>query len=637
MINSKNFIIFLLLSICFAANLEAQNKKQVENDINLYARFLNTNLDSSYYHINIAYQKSLVLKNDSLIARTTFNMSNYFYLTENYEASSKYVNTAIKYAEKVKFSRVLSLAYNQLGKIYVKKRNQNDKALQYFLKAYDISLKNKLYDCQSSVLINLGNLYLLQTDTTKSLKYYDENIKNAKTNGLKKELLIGYMNTAIIRSKRNPKVAIAYYNKAIVLAKETNDLYSEFNLQINLAGLYENNEALKAFFHLQEAQRIQKQLGDQSILFYLNFNLGGYYKKQGKLNEAIIYYNKALEDVKNQEVPKDQLLAIYDVLSETYHYRKDYKNALLYLEKKSVLSDSLFTIKKNKSFDEIQTKYEVEKKNLRFDLLNKEKIIADNKNKNSIYIFTILIIAIIAIVLSFKSRIRNQKRLQGIQKKIYLQDRENLRQEQELKRITDVIEGQDKERNRIAEEIHDAVGGRLAGIKLNLTRINYDLKNPNLEIIIDKLSGVFQELRSISHNLSINKIKDEGFRDLLSDLKNEYESGNEFKIEIVMFSDTNFEHITMELKQQFYRIIQELLTNVSKYAKAKTVTITITHSQNFMTIIVEDDGCGFETTNSKGIGLKNICNRISSINGKFVIDSKIGRGSTFIIEVGNIK
>lgn len=635
--NYKKFIIFLLSSICFVANLNAQSKKQVEDDINLYASFLNTNLDSSFYYINIAHQKSLILKNDSLIARTTFNMGNYFYLTEDYETSSKYVNTAIKYAEKVKFNRVLSLAYNQLGKIYVKKSNQNDKALQYFLKAYDISLKNKLYECQSSVLINLGNLYLLQADTTKSLKYYDENIKNATKNGLKRELLGGFTNIAIIQSKRNPKVAIEYYNKAIVLAKETNNLYSEFNLQINLAGLYENNEALKAFSHLQEAQKIQKQLGDQSILFYLNFNLGGYYKKQGKLNEAIIYYNKALDDAKNQEVPKNQLLAIYDVLSETYRYKKDYKNALLYNEKQSVLSDSLFTIEKNKSFDEIQTKYEVEKKNLKIDLLNKEKIIADNKNKNSIYIFTILIAGIIGLILTFKSRIRNQKRLQEIQNKIYLQDKESLRQEQELKRITGVIEGQDKERNRIAQEIHDGVGGRLAGIKLNLSQINYDLKNPNVEIIIDKLTGVFQELRSISHNLSINKIKNESFKDLLFDLKNEYESRNEFKVEIVMFSDTNFEYITIELKQQFYRIIQELLTNVSKYAKAKIVTINITHSQNFMTIIVEDDGCGFETTNSKGIGLKNIENRISSINGKFVIDSKVGRGSTFIIEVENIK
>jgi two-component system, NarL family, sensor kinase len=197
------------------------------------------------------------------------------------------------------------------------------------------------------------------------------------------------------------------------------------------------------------------------------------------------------------------------------------------------------------------------------------------------------------------------------------------------------VEGQDQERNRIAKEIHDGVGGELAGIKLNLSQINLTVKNEKITTILNQLSGLFQELRNISHNLSSNFIKNKDFTEVLLELKTEYDHRNEFETELTVFPKNAFEKTDENTKHQIYRIIQELLTNISKHAMAKNVSITITKHDDIMNIIIEDDGKGFEENSQNGIGLKNIQERIETLNGKLVLETTPKKGSTFILDIPN--
>jgi hypothetical protein len=80
-----------------------------------------------------------------------------------------------------------------------------------------------------------------------------------------------------------------------------------------------------------------------------------------------------------------------------------------------------------------------------------------------------------------------------------------------LKRILGVVEGQDQERNRLAQDIHDGIGGALAGIKLELSQVNTSLKNNKIDQIITKMQTAFNELRLISHNLSVSSLKEKEF------------------------------------------------------------------------------------------------------------------------------
>lgn len=340
--------LFLLFAFC---DLKAQSvPKMIEKDIQLFSEYLTTNSDSAYYHIQRAYKKSVALKNDSLIARSLYNIGYYNYLKKNLSKSREYLNMSLTYAYKAKYHKISALSYNQLGSIQFDE-NQFEKALKLYLKAYEIASKNNQAESKSRILINLGNLYLQQKDTLKSLSYYNDNIQNAQKNSLSNELLKGYMNVAVLFSVKDIDKSVKYYAKALSIAKKSNDLYSEFNLHINLSALYLNSKKEsdldRVFDHLSEAKRIQHILKDDSLLFYLNFNFGGYFRKKKEYDNALRYYRYALQ-LSEKKVTSDQVLNLYKTIYETYLYKEDYKNALSFKNKQYQLSDSIFTEKKTR-------------------------------------------------------------------------------------------------------------------------------------------------------------------------------------------------------------------------------------------------------------------------------------------------
>lgn len=628
-------IITLFLWVTFSQLKTQVVSQSVEKDIQLFSRYLSTNSDSAYHYIQSAYKKSLALKNDSLIARSLYNLGYYHYLKKNTVESKRNLIKALTYSKQSKFHKISALSYNQLGTIAFDE-NQFEVALSRYLKALEIADRNKIAESKSRVLINLGNLYLRQKDTLKSLIYYNQNISNAEKHELYNELIKGYMNCAVLLSENDLQKSIQYYNKALVLSQRYKDLYSEFNLHINLSELYlsgkKPSELVKVYDHLSRAKQLQLQLNDDSLLFYLNFNFGGYFRKEEQFDKALEHYKMALQQSK-KNVNSDQLLNLYKTISETYFLKGDFKNALLFKNMQYNLSDSIFTEKKNRDFNEIQTKYEVDKKNLKIQLLTKEKIIEKDRRKWVFLVSLLIIIALFSALLFFRNRIKTQKIILAKENEIHKQEVIRLEQEKELKRIVGLVEGQDQERNRLAKEMHDGIGGALAGIKLELSQYNSELKSKKIDSVINKMSKAFTDLRMISHNLSSNSLKNKDLNKLLMDLKNDYENRSELMVEIVVFPPDSINQIKETVKHQIYRVVQELLTNVSKHAKAKTVFLNLTMHEDFLNIMVEDNGRGFNSDEPNGIGLSNIAERLSSIEAVFNIESAIGKGTTVTIDI----
>ena len=218
------------------------------------------------------------------------------------------------------------------------------------------------------------------------------------------------------------------------------------------------------------------------------------------------------------------------------------------------------------------------------------------------------------------------------QKKLNLQEKEKILKEQELKEMSALINGQNIERNRIAKDLHDGVAGDLAGIKLLLAKENTYLKNENLQKIQENLSEVFQEIRKISHNLSINNIKEKTLKNLLSDLKDSYQQRNEFSFDVYIYPENAIDDLDEIKKLNIYRILQELLHNISKHAKATEVELSINRHHNDINIIIVDNGVGFDV-HKKGIGLKNIEERMKIISGEMNIQSEMNKGTSVIIDI----
>lgn len=201
---------------------------------------------------------------------------------------------------------------------------------------------------------------------------------------------------------------------------------------------------------------------------------------------------------------------------------------------------------------------------------------------------------------------------------------------QEQKQIARaIISAQEKERNRIGQELHDNVVQILTGAKLNLIRTSKQ-GGQLLEYPIELIVTSIEELRSLSSE-NVTPLKDLGLKELIQSLIDSLARSITLKIEFSYNLDGY--DIDEDLKLNIYRIIQEQLTNIIKHSEASNATISLEANTDTVNLVITDDGKGFDTSKKRtGIGISNIINRVECFNGKMSIDTSAGNGCIMKIE-----
>ncbi|MCU7617421.1 sensor histidine kinase [Chryseobacterium sp. PBS4-4] len=607
---------------------------EIEKMLTKYRSNLSENLDSSFYYINKIKIISEHKGDNFYLSKGFYGLGYCYYKKGDIQKAQKYISTSIPIAVKSKNFQTLALAYNQLGLI---KNNESNYpvAIQLFLKSLKISEKNELNE-KSFALKNLGNLFLSQNDTTQAIKYFEEDYLFTKEKKLIPEQFGSCNNLGLILRKKNPGLALQYFNTALSTAKKLDNKRWQYDVHINLSVLYmsanEYKDYNKTIIHLKNAKKLIDEIGDSNLYFLYYYNFGGYYYKKGQYSNAVDYYFKAEKIVQNSSIPLDYKISLMDDLHSALENNGDYKKAYQYQKIYHKLNDSIFSVEKAKNINEIITKYEVDKKNSQIKLLNQQKEFQEKKSKLVLISSLLFILILIGFLYFVYKKSQFQKRLRHQENINYHQEKEKLIQNQKLNEMSAVIKGQDFERNRIAKDLHDGVAGDLAGIKLLLAKENLDLNNKNLEKIQDNLSDVFQEIRQISHNLSLNNLKDKNLKDLLLDLELNYQKRNEFNFEVHIYPEDAVDDLSEINKINIYRILQELLSNISKHAKATEVELSINRHLNEINIIITDNGIGF-SIDKKGVGLNNIQERLQTISGEINIQSDLNKGTSIVIEL----
>jgi signal transduction histidine kinase len=277
--------------------------------------------------------------------------------------------------------------------------------------------------------------------------------------------------------------------------------------------------------------------------------------------------------------------------------------------------------------NEMQTKYETEKKEQQLKLKSIE--IEQHKYKNKVQIILFLGLALLIISVFGFVFYRNKQR----QKAELI--KENNRQDK--LRFKAVIDSEEKERIRVAKELHDGLGQLLSSAKLNISSLEdgiqkedeYLLKN-SLTILDDAVN----EVRNISHNMMPTALMNYGIVEALAGLVNKI---NDSKQITIVFNNNDF-NITLDKETEItlYRIIQELINNMLKHSKATQIDICLLNSQNQIQLSIKDNGIGFnvsEIEHSKGIGWQNIYSRVSMLNGKILVNSQLGNGTEISITI----
>ncbi|MBU3662964.1 MAG: hypothetical protein FGM41_07175 [Bacteroidetes bacterium] len=201
-----------------------------------------------------------------------------------------------------------------------------------------------------------------------------------------------------------------------------------------------------------------------------------------------------------------------------------------------------------------------------------------------------------------------------------------------------ILTGEERERKRIAKELHDGLGAQLSAIKLHAQSEDYEnvllmnkTKNHH-QNLIKQIDEACLEVRSISHDLLPPGLINSGIIESINRFVHQLKENSD--IDLKFIHQINKEAFTKDLEVQIFRIIQELLNNIIKHANAQSAAIQIIQNNSRLLIIAEDDGTGFDLEeNHKGLGINNIKNRIASLNGSIVFDTQKNNGTTVIIEI----
>jgi len=206
---------------------------------------------------------------------------------------------------------------------------------------------------------------------------------------------------------------------------------------------------------------------------------------------------------------------------------------------------------------------------------------------------------------------------------------------QEIIRLESLLDGQEKERKRIAEELHDGLNGDLSAIKYRLSGLDDIGLNPedneNLLKTIEMIDNACTQVRRISHNLMPSSILDFGLVETVNQYCSKINSSHPLTLDFQYFGNPAV--LPKKAETVIYRIIQELINNITKHSKAKTAMVQLNFHESELFITVEDNGIGFDTRSiQSGLGLKNIHSRIHFLNAQLEIDST-DKGTSFHITI----
>ncbi|HEY3402058.1 MAG TPA: ATP-binding protein [Ohtaekwangia sp.] len=224
-----------------------------------------------------------------------------------------------------------------------------------------------------------------------------------------------------------------------------------------------------------------------------------------------------------------------------------------------------------------------------------------------------------------------------IKRKMAYQEIENLLKRQELKSAYALLEGQDMERQRIAEEIHDNLGSILVTLDLYTHAFERSSSPEEKRELTTKIREMTQratvEARKISHRMDAGALRHFGLQAAIRDVADAVNDlGNVSVITTVELTGTLKNEISLNL----YRILQELINNTLKHAQAKTITLEITQvNEEYVSFIYEDDGIGMKTDKpeSAGMGLRNIAARVEKLQGTISMANKPVHGFSVVIEM----
>jgi len=506
----------------------------------------------------------------------------------------------------------------------------NRKALEYFQLVDD---KEKI----STALGNIANAYSYMGNIQKSEQYtlqaidVDEKIGNITGLGISYYNLGTYFET-------NNKKAIEYGEKAVDAFRKTGNPYFLGMALVRVCKSFINDidlapdknkiaaQKIKISKYLDEASGIAEKIDNENMKYEIlsaktHYELVlGNYKKAKSLSENLM--------AKTDTTMKTDMQAAYELLIFSTIRNKDSEEAAQYFNKYCLLRNEIAQQKWTENISEMETKYETEKKELQITALQKEKRLMTGL---SIAGGAVLLLALTAFFFLWRWTVQ-KRRLAEKQKQLAEQQVKQLEKEKQLVATQAVLDGETRERARLARDLHDGLGSMMTGAKLNLLEMKKGIKLEFEDVerfnkSVGLLDESIQEMRRVAHHLMPDSLSRFGLRLAVSDFCSTLPS-----VKFAYYGDES--RLDPNLEVLIYRSIHELVNNALKHAGADNIMVQIIHEPDRIAFTVQDDGCGFDpSSGTEGMGLQNIRTRVASYNGMLDFNSKPGEGTEINVEL----
>jgi signal transduction histidine kinase len=544
-------------------------------------------LDSAFLFYYKAEKMYVKLGDNFNLGKTLINKATLQYKAGDFLGSEKSVFNVLRIIKGEKqINNVLYDAYNLLGIIYGE-LGEFENAITYHNKALIISddeIIPKEFQSKATTYNNIGFLYLNSQKYLLAKSYFQKGLEQ-------RDLL----------SQKPALYAMLLDNLA----------YAKLKLN--------DSDKLPELFY--QSLKLRDSLELTTGIFINKIHLSEYFASKRNTIKALQYSKEALLLSRTTNNPRDILVAFKQLAvvepDKASDYTKEYIRVNENLQKEER--------KMGEKFSRIE--YET-------DEIKGENTNLETKNRNLLFGFSVITMLGLFLYIIKAQKTKNRELLfkqeqQKVNEEIY-----NLMISQQNTIETNRV----IEKKRVAQELHDGVLGRMFGVRMNLdglNRFNDEMAVNQRNSYLAELKNIEQDIREISHDL--NREKSELINNFVAIVNNLFEDQKKtFKPKLITIIDPaiKWELLSNAIKINLYRIIQESLQNINKYANANTIKVELKKNGDDLFLSINDDGVGFNVNKAKrGIGIQNIQSRTNECNGTVDIKSNKGEGTTITITV----
>ena len=542
-----------------------------------------------------------------------YDAQKWLYVSENLNSIEKFDTISVfinsLQSELFYYNGLYQFGVNEADKVITKSKKLKDSLFisnGYFFKAIN--------------LFELKNLKDAEMMLWKSRDFQPAQIKKKRLRSpIFKEHI--YNNLAQLKLQIPQSDSAMYYNtKAYLFAKKNNSKRAIPNIEQTYGQIYlEQSNYNEAILYFQKSTKSAVKSNYFDIVLANYSYLMQCYPNDFKNTND--WFNEGLAIIKDKKINISYQVFFYENAVKAFKKNNELQK-LAFAQEQLIEINQKISLTNNDYIQNISKQYLENENKLLKQELNLTNIIKEKQ------IFYFLTVALVLISLGLWYFFKQRQRLKN-------QEIETLKQNQEISNLESLIDGEEKERKRIAQELHDGLNGDLSAIKYRLSSLEDVLlqeeDRQSLSKSIELIDGACAQVRAISHNLIPTSIVDFG----LVETVNQYcvKINNSYPIIFDFQYFGNPAVLNKKNETVIYRIIQELINNISKHSKATTALVQLNFHENELFITVEDNGIGFNINDvHKGLGLKNIKSRADFLNANLEIDSG-EKGTSYHINV----